>query len=165
MLVQAERVERSWPWFRAMMGCRQPTPEQKIGRPATSCTQLSGFGDLYLAPRTDPKMAERNLLEKYAREDAERFPTVPRTPAGLRSNVAEGGGHDPHTQQGASGFRGRDEPMPVSPSNVGGGGRIRTCTTRRSSPDSSRLSTPHARLRKWRSVEYSKLTPLPVPCD
>jgi hypothetical protein len=41
-------------------------------------------------------MAERHLLEKYAREDAQRFPTVPRAPAGLRSNVAEGGGHDPH---------------------------------------------------------------------
>lgn len=49
-------------------------------------------------------MAERNLLEKYAREDAQRFPPVPRTPAGLRSNVAEGGGHDPHTRSGCLWF-------------------------------------------------------------
>ncbi len=45
-------------------------------------------------------MAERNLLEKYAREGAQRFPAVPRTPAGLRSNVAEAAGFEPAQPEG-----------------------------------------------------------------
>lgn len=67
-----------------------------------------------------------------------------RVSLGLRSRMAEGGGHDPHTRQGASGFRGRDEPMLVSPSKMADGGRSRSTYRCRYQPGSSRRRTPCA---------------------
>src|SRR5690349_3910009 len=83
VLDQAAGIGPAWAAFRAQLGCQQPTPEI-IGGPVRSCTLLPGFGDPYLATRTDP-MAESGEPESHAASGTVCFPDSPRTLPGSLS--------------------------------------------------------------------------------
>jgi hypothetical protein len=70
------------------------------------------------APAGCPKLAERTALEADTREGTRRLPTGPRSLAGLRSNMADGGSLEDHVIADTHCFRGRSSTLAGSPSNI-----------------------------------------------
>jgi len=131
------RSERSWdasnPHLNDWRASKELHPTSGLWRPVPHCEDR-------------PKLAERGEPESHAASGTVCFPDSPRTLPGSRSKLAEGGGLDPHTPRMPLAFEARVRPahftfqcwQRLSESNAHG-----PCG---SSPDSSRLSTPHASL-------------------
>jgi hypothetical protein len=100
------------------------------------------------APAGCPKLAERTALEADTREGTRRLPTGPRSLAGLRSNMADGGSLEDHAIADTHCFRGRSSTLAGSHRPMFGGcGPSRTDTPSGLTPLSRRASTPHARIQ------------------
>src|SRR5690349_8522684 len=86
-----------------------------IGGPVRSCTLLPGFGDPYLATRTDPDW--RSAVSPSHMPQAARFQTAPGPCRVHAPRWRKAVGLDPHIREDATRFRNEGARLRTSPSN------------------------------------------------
>ena len=146
VLDQAAGIEPAWAAFRAQLGCQQPTPEW-LGRATRSCTQLSGFGGRYLAPRITPnwRRADHSTVMPV------RAPAVSNRVQHPDCFTLLVGGRQCSRNTCPDGHpllsRQVQQPWLAYRPNLADAVRVERTHPEGASPGSSRLSTPHARIR------------------
>ena len=110
-MVQAARIERAWPTFRALVGYQQPTPESKL---AASRGVEPRSVDLEFTMLPEPRpLAESGPLEGHSIAATQRFPAVCEALLASLSRMAEGGELESHARKDTICFRGSAVPCTI----------------------------------------------------
>jgi hypothetical protein len=140
-MVQAARVGRAWPWFRATMGYRQPTPEQKLAGCRGVDPRTARFGGSPVRWNPTHNWRRALLPPQMPVRTRRGFQPVPRL---ARFTLQNGGRRSVliHSAEAPAGFRSRAALPSSSPSNVADSGRARSTNPLGFHPASNRRRAP-----------------------
>lgn len=88
VLDQAAGIGPAWAWFRAKLGCQQPTPET-FWRAVKESNLAGSVLETAPLPEDNPCLAESRSLEDHASKGTHRFPAVGSALAALLSKLAD----------------------------------------------------------------------------